>query len=146
MLYSVLLKQDFPITCVYWRTCLMHQPLGFSWNLANNSEQVQKTGVIWGRLSHSIKQSRNAAKPVVMPEPRSSCRGNWESPDSQDKWEAERGINSRTSCLYSVVCGHISPLVMVRGNFVSDEEIKEISLGSKYLLFPPLSLKVFFLF
>lgn len=59
----------------------MHQPLDFSWNLANNSEQVQKTGVIWGRLSSSIKQTRNAAKPAIVPEPRSSCRGNQESPD-----------------------------------------------------------------
>lgn len=48
----------------------MHQPLDFSWNLANNSEQVQKTGVIWGRLSNSIKQTRNAAKPVIMPDPK----------------------------------------------------------------------------
>lgn len=124
----------------------MHQPLDFSWNLANNSEQVQKTGVIWGRLSNSIKQIRNAAKPAIMPEPRSSYRGNYKSPDQQDKREAEGGINSRTSCLFNVVCAHVSPSVMVRGNFFSDEVIKEISLGSRPLLFPPSTLKVFFLF
>lgn len=40
----------------------MHQTLHFSWNLANNSEQVQKTAVIWGHLSNSIKTDQECSK------------------------------------------------------------------------------------
>lgn len=40
----------------------MHQSLHFSWNFANISEQVQKTGVIWGHLSNSIKTNQERSK------------------------------------------------------------------------------------
>lgn len=136
MLYSLLLKQDFLITCVYWKTRLMHQPLSFSWNLANNSEQVQKTGAIWGHLSNSIKQTRNVAK--VQP-----CQ----NPKVHTK-VIKSSLTSRTNerQIEALIGTQVAILIWFVGTYSPSVIIETLLQAVALSCFTPFTLKVSFAF